>query len=38
MIDQASVLEKFHVIKVPDVPAFIKELVHPEFAAKVAAP
>jgi len=37
MIAQATVLQKFHVINVPDVTAFINELVHPEFAAKVVA-
>ena len=35
MIAQATVLQKFHVINVPDVTAFINQLVHPEFAAKV---
>lgn len=37
MIEQAGVLKKFHVINVPDVPAFIDGLVHPEFAAKAMA-
>ena len=35
MIAQATVLQRFHVINVPDVTAFINQLVHPEFAAKV---
>jgi ABC-type nitrate/sulfonate/bicarbonate transport system substrate-binding protein len=34
LIEQATVLKEFGVINVPDVAAFIKELVHPEFAAK----
>jgi ABC-type nitrate/sulfonate/bicarbonate transport system substrate-binding protein len=34
LIEQASVLKEFGVINVPDVAAFIKDLVHPEFAAK----
>lgn len=38
MIAQATVLKNFHVINVPDVAAFINELVHPEFAAKVVTP
>lgn len=38
MLAQANVLQQFHVINVPDVAAFIDELVHPEFAAKAAAP
>jgi ABC-type nitrate/sulfonate/bicarbonate transport system substrate-binding protein len=33
--EQAGVLQKYGAIKVPDVSAFIDELVHPEFAAKV---
>lgn len=33
--EQAAVLQKYGAIKVPDVSAFIDELVHPEFAAKV---
>jgi sulfonate transport system substrate-binding protein len=32
MTAQASVLQQFHVINVPDVKAFIHDLVHPEFA------
>ena len=38
MVAQATVLKNFHVINVPDVAAFIDELVHPEFAAKVVTP
>lgn len=34
MVEQAEVLKKFGVIKVPDTKAFIEALVHPEFAAK----
>lgn len=37
MVEQAKVLQQFHVINVPDVAAFIDGLVHPEFAAKAAA-
>ena len=37
MVAQAGVLKQFHVINVPDVNAFIGELVHPEFATKAAA-
>lgn len=33
--EQAGVLKQYGAIKVPDVSAFIDELVHPEFAAKV---
>jgi ABC-type nitrate/sulfonate/bicarbonate transport system substrate-binding protein len=33
--EQAAVLQKYGAIKVPDVSAFIDELVHPEFAAKL---
>lgn len=32
MVDQATVLQTYHVITVPSIPAFIDELVHPEFA------
>jgi ABC-type nitrate/sulfonate/bicarbonate transport system substrate-binding protein len=32
--EQAAVLQQYGAIKVPDVSAFIDELVHPEFAAK----
>ncbi len=32
MVEQASVLQRYHVINVPSIPAFIDELVHPEFA------
>lgn len=35
LTEQASVLKKFGVINVPDVADFIKNLVHPEFAAKL---
>ena len=38
MLEQAKVLQQFHVINVPDVNAFIDDLVHPEFATKAAAP
>lgn len=34
LIAQATVLKQFGVIAVPDVAAFIKKLVHPEFAAE----
>jgi hypothetical protein len=37
LIEQASVLKEFGVINVPDVAAFIKDLVHPEFAAKAVS-
>lgn len=37
LIAQAGVLKEFGVINVPDTDAFIKELVHPEFAAKALA-
>lgn len=36
LIAQAGVLKQFGVINVPDVAVFIKELVHPEFAAQAA--
>ncbi len=32
MVAQASVLQRFHVIHVPDVKAFIASLVHPQYA------
>lgn len=32
MIEQANVLQQYHVIDVPSIPAFIDGLVHPEFA------
>ena len=38
MVAQATVLKQFGVIAVPDVTAFIDELVHPEFASKAVAP
>ncbi|MBV1706226.1 MAG: ABC transporter substrate-binding protein [Hyphomicrobiales bacterium] len=34
MIAQATILKKFGVIKTADVAGFIKDLVHPEFAAR----
>lgn len=38
LIEQAGVLKEFGVINVPDVAAFIKDLVHPEFALKALSP
>jgi ABC-type nitrate/sulfonate/bicarbonate transport system substrate-binding protein len=37
LVAQATVLKEFGVINVPDVEAFIRDLVHPEFAAQAAA-
>lgn len=37
MMKQASVLRTYHVINVPDIAAFIDNLVHPEFARQALA-
>ena len=37
MMKQASVLQTYHVINVPDIAAFIDDLVHPEFARQALA-